>query len=263
MLITSLSQSFVFIRLKMCSDKIIITGASGGLGSELVKSWDGKKIVKIGRSSDSDIICDFKAPDALRTLMDYYLYDRKHIPKENISLVLCAADISDNPTNLFCPSKFFNPSDYTDVYNTNVVSHLTIIRGLIPIMIQAQYGRVVWLSGGGAAYGNPELFAYSLSKVAVVRAVENIAMELKDKIEDFSIIALAPGAMETEMLKKVRAAGGYVKTTVDIKEPVTFINNFLQMEKEQAKKLSGRFIHVKDDLRKIVDNDLGKLRRTE
>jgi NAD(P)-dependent dehydrogenase (short-subunit alcohol dehydrogenase family) len=251
----------------MYPDKLFITGYTGGLGSELVKSWDEKDIVKIGRQPDADILCDFKEPGEVRTRMDWYLYDHRDCTEEKIGMVLSAGSLGESPTSLYCPSEWFKLTDYSEVYNINVLSHLAIIRGLIPLMIQAQYGRIVWLAGGGAAYGYPELFAYSLSKVAVVRAVENIAMELADKIEDFSIIALAPGAMETPMLEKVRKAGGIVKTTTDIKEPVTFINRFLQTGKFMANALSGKFIHVRDDLNVMLETSdrdkLWKLRRIE
>jgi len=115
-------------------------------------------------------------------------------------------------------------------------------------MIRNNYGRIIFLAGGGAAYGYPIFSAYALSKTAIVRQVENTAMEFANKIDDFSIIALAPGAIETEMLRKVRAAGAKIKTTADISEPVEFIDRFLRMDRNNATKLSGKFIHVRDNL---------------
>jgi NAD(P)-dependent dehydrogenase (short-subunit alcohol dehydrogenase family) len=232
------------------------------LGKELVKSWDGKDVVTIGRNRSSDIVCDFNDPSETMGKVAYY--NAKIEDDAKIGMVLCAATVGEYPSGLFDWDKVYAPYDLTLTYTVNVIAHLHLIRALYPAMLKSQYGRIVWLAGGGAAYGYPELFAYSLSKVAVVRAVENIAIELGDRIEDFSIIALAPGAMETAMLEKVRKAGGIVKTTTEIKEPVNFIDTFLQIGKKEAKSISGKFLHVRDDLSKIKENpNFGMLRRIE
>ena len=118
--------------------------------------------------------------------------------------------------------------------------------------------------GGGAAYGYPDFFSYSISKVAVIRSVENIGQEfIKDKL-NASIVALAPGAIDTDMLKKVIANGGYIKTITDISEPITFINKFL-LDIINSRLLNGRFIHVRDDLDKLLEKkkDMFMLRRIE
>ncbi|MDA8150760.1 MAG: SDR family NAD(P)-dependent oxidoreductase [Nitrospiraceae bacterium] len=110
--------------------------------------------------------------------------------------------------------------------------------------------RAVFFAGGGAAYGYPEFSGYALSKVAVVRSVENLAMELVSKGVDASVIALAPGAVATDMLSKVVAHGGVIKTRTDISEPTNFVRRFLSDEFD-SKALNGRFLHVRDSIGEI------------
>ena len=63
----------------------------------------------------------------------------------------------------------------------------------------------ILISGGGSAYGYPELFGYSLLKTALVRAVENISIELKKMNNKPITHIIAPGAMQTKMLEIVKS----------------------------------------------------------
>ena len=78
-----------------------------------------------------------------------------------------------------------------------------------------------------------------------------------------SVIALAPGAVATDMLAKVLASGASVKTFTDISEPTNFIKKFLNDDIDSLS-LNGKFLHVRDDLSLInKQKDQFKLRRIE
>jgi NAD(P)-dependent dehydrogenase (short-subunit alcohol dehydrogenase family) len=131
--------------------------------------------------------------------------------------------------------------------------------------LENKFGRIVGFAGGGAAYAFPLFPAYAASKAAMVRTIENIQEDLNGK-GDFAAVCLAPGANETDMLKKVRAAGATVKTTVAISEPVAFVREFLFSDNCGFK---GAFVHVRDNWRdylnsgKKIDDQKWKLRRIE
>jgi NAD(P)-dependent dehydrogenase (short-subunit alcohol dehydrogenase family) len=154
--------------------------------------------------------------------------------------------------------------DWDQTFRTNVLGNLAVVRALLPRMLEARYGRIVTIAGGGAAYAYPLFSGYALSKTAMVRATENLEAELRGR-GDFLTVCLAPGAMETEMLAQVRAAGAEVKTTVAIEEPVEFITSFIGAE---ACGFSGRFVHVRDAWRdwlrpESVPGERWLLRRVE
>lgn len=133
-------------------------------------------------------------------------------------------------------------TDWSRTFQTNTLGNLAVIRGCLERMLASRFGRIVLLAGGGAAYGYPLFSGYALSKVALVRAVENLDMELRPK-GDFLTVCLAPGAMETDMLAAVRRAGAEVRTMVPMEESVEFITRFIQAP---ACGFSGRFVHVRD-----------------
>jgi NAD(P)-dependent dehydrogenase (short-subunit alcohol dehydrogenase family) len=85
----------------------------------------------------------------------------------------------------------------------------------------------------------------------LVRAVENLHEDLKGR-GDFAVVCLAPGAIETDLLSQVRAAGGRVKTVTTADEAISFLERFLGAD---ASRLSGRFIHVRDEWEAVLDGE--------
>ncbi len=75
----------------------------------------------------------------------------------------------------------------------------------LPYMIAQCGGKIINLSGGGAVSSRPFFSAYSASKAAIVRLTETLAAEVRDHRIDVN--AIAPGAVNTEMLKERLAAG--------------------------------------------------------
>ena len=50
---------------------------------------------------------------------------------------------------------------------------------IIPHFKKKRYGKIIQISGGGAASAFPFFSPYSVSKVGIVRFIENISIELK------------------------------------------------------------------------------------
>ncbi len=70
-------------------------------------------------------------------------------------------------------------------------------------MLAQSSGKIIHLSGGGAAYGRPFYTAYSASKAALVRFSESLAEELRDAHIDVNTVA--PGPVNNRMWEQVRA----------------------------------------------------------
>jgi len=244
----------------MIADKVIITGFSRGLGKAVADSLSTDKAFGISRTVSRDCTYEHFLVDISKYKRVIEIFDNhfEFFENKRIALVLCAGTLGTAGGILGS-----SLNDWENTIKTNLLGNLAVIKSVVPIMIKTGYGRIVFVAGGGAAYAFPKFSGYSLSKVAIVREVENLAEELRDKIDDFSIIAFAPGAMETDMLKRVREAGAEIKTTVNINEPLQFINRFLAMEKDKAHKLSGRFIHARDNLEEELFENKWLLRRIE
>ena len=73
------------------------------------------------------------------------------------------------------------------------------------IMKKNKRGKIIQLSGGGATNPMPNLTAYAVSKVAIVRFVESVALEVKEY--NIFINAIAPGPLNTRLLDEILEAG--------------------------------------------------------
>jgi NAD(P)-dependent dehydrogenase (short-subunit alcohol dehydrogenase family) len=257
----------------MMLDAVVVTGAGRGLGRAVAlrlgeaqipvmciartntSEATRNAIVAAGGSAESCAV-DLADPSRTEEVMAAWIGER---PYKRIGVVLAAGTLG-------CGGGLMegNLSDWTTTFNINVLGNLAILRALLPRMLANRFGRIVSIAGGGAAYAYPLFSAYAISKTAMVRATENLGVELKER-GDFATVCLAPGAMETSMLQQVRAAGAEVRTVVPMDEAVAFIWEFLQAP---SCAFSGRFVHVRDDWRswlttKVLEDDRWLLRRLE
>jgi NAD(P)-dependent dehydrogenase (short-subunit alcohol dehydrogenase family) len=254
-------------------DAVVITGAGRGLGRAVAMRFGANHIpvmciarTESAASTRDDIVAcggtaescqlDLGEPQSAENFISRWINER---PYKHIGVVL-AAGVLGNGGGL----AEADWADWSRTFVTNVLGNLAIVRGLLPRMLTAKFGRIVTLAGGGAAYGYPLFYAYAISKTAMVRATENLQAELKG-CGDFLTVCLAPGAMDTLMLQQVKKAGGEVRTIVPMDEAVTFIWEFLHA---QDCAFSGRFVHVRDDWRgwlkpATLEDDRWFLRRVE
>jgi NAD(P)-dependent dehydrogenase (short-subunit alcohol dehydrogenase family) len=87
----------------------------------------------------------------------------------------------------------------------NLMGTVLMCRAVLPLFRRNRGGKIVNLSGGGATAPLPRFSAYAASKAAVVRFTETLAEETGEAGIDVN--ALAPGALNTDMLDQVLAAG--------------------------------------------------------
>lgn len=76
---------------------------------------------------------------------------------------------------------------------------------VLPHMMAQRGGKIINLSGGGAVGSRPFFSAYSASKAAIVCLTETLAAEVSDY--QINVNAIAPGAVNTQMLEERLAAG--------------------------------------------------------
>lgn len=98
-----------------------------------------------------------------------------------------------------------DPAEWLDTLRIDLFGSFLTVRQTCERLKQTGGGRIVLLSGGGAAAPLPDLTAYACSKTGVVRLAETAAIELAPY--NIEVNALAPGLVATRMLEQTRAAG--------------------------------------------------------
>lgn len=267
---------------------IIITGANQGIGLEIAKSFyaKGSNIILCARnkkkllSIKKKLVSKFKNKFFLEPLdiskknqVDKFY---KKIFKKNKKI-----DILINNAGIYGPkgsSETLNWNEWKNTININLLGSIYMTNKIIPHFKKKRYGKIIQISGGGAASAFPFFSPYSVSKVGIVRFIENISIELKK----YNIYAnsIAPGPVNTRMLDQVLKAGPkkvgkvfYQKSIKQKKQGGTDINKVLNLIEflahKKSDKISGKLISALWDnwkvfpknKQKLNSSDIGNLRR--
>ena len=104
------------------------------------------------------------------------------------------------------PSTEVDPDHWWKTLEVNLLGTFLCCRAALQAMVrQRKPGKIINLSGGGAANPFPGFSAYAASKAAVVRLTETLAEEYKQYGIDINVIA--PGAVNTRLLDQMLDAG--------------------------------------------------------
>ena len=98
-----------------------------------------------------------------------------------------------------------DPGQWAETIAINLMGVVNACQAVLPRMIERRSGKIIVLSGGGAAYARPNFSAYAASKTAVVRLVETLAEEVRD--DNIQVNCIAPGGAYTSMTDEIIRAG--------------------------------------------------------
>ncbi|MBC7696000.1 MAG: SDR family oxidoreductase [Burkholderiales bacterium] len=182
---------------------VIITGASRGIGFELVKQFlnAGDTVFCLTRNLEplkniSVINLKLISTD-LSSQVD--IDDALKIIKSEVKHIDCIINNAGSLVNK--PYEDISYNDLEKVYKVNVFAPYYLTQQLLSILGKEAKSHIVNISSIGGFQGSvkfPGLSAYSSSKAAIVGLTECLAEELKDK--NISVNCLAIGAVQTEML---------------------------------------------------------------
>lgn len=198
-------------------ETVIITGFTQGLGWHMAKEFIllGYNIALVGRTPATAQSCY----EELRKLASK---SQKVLPfvadiSDYESVLSCVTDITDsfetidiliNNAGILGPIgnlESLSMSEWCETVHTNLFGSVYFAYAILPKMKTQRSGKIIQLSGGGATSPMPNFTAYAASKAAVVRFAESLSLEVADFGIDINCIA--PGALNTQMLDKVLAAG--------------------------------------------------------
>jgi len=191
---------------------IIITGGSGGIGSQITRALlrANYHVIVIGRSQNNFDLMSlrvinnqnlsfYKLDISDNNLVNTFYNDLNKIDGDIFALI--------NAAGVQSPIGKFINLDYNDwIINlsNNFLGTVNMIRGFFSINENKNHRKIINFSGGGSTSSRPNFSAYAVSKTAIVKFTEILADEIAD--QNIDINAIAPGAVNTNMLDEVLAA---------------------------------------------------------
>ena len=186
--------------------KILITGASGGIGSSIVdKFLKNKYTIILTSSSDTTLtklkqkygdshhyyVLDFKNPDENNIIL-------KKISEEHqdLNVIVNNAGITDDSLLLRMKTDQWN-----NVIQANLSSNFTIIKALLPNMIRNKSGNIIGVSSVVATSGNPGQSNYVAAKSGMIGFYKSIALEVASR--NINVNVVSPGFIVSPMTNKL------------------------------------------------------------
>ncbi|MDQ8039722.1 MAG: SDR family oxidoreductase [Rickettsiella sp.] len=203
--------------MKLLNKKAIISGASRGLGATIADFFvkEGASIVICAR--DKKLL--FKKRDSLQAIapdgvkvsavvVDVSSFKEVNKLTKIVEMELGGLDILVANAGIYGPKGYFENNDWEEWSRTidiNLKGTVLQCRTVIPLFKKQKQGKIILISGGGATKAMPNFSAYAASKAGLIRFSETLACELSSF--NISVMAIAPGALNTRLLDEVLNAG--------------------------------------------------------
>jgi len=230
--------------------KILITGATGGIGGSLVKkfvSLEGSVMATGTNTAKLDAIKkDFPKINVLK----FDISEHKKIEEfiENVSSQLTGLDVLVNNAgiNMDNLSLRMNEDEWKKVIDINLGSTFLMSKYAIKKMLRNKYGRVVNITSIVGHTGNLGQANYAAAKAGIIGMSKSLAIEYAKK--NITINCVSPGFIKSKMtdniVESVKAAltsripMSRLGTGEDVSNTVAFLSS------EAASYITGETIHV-------------------
>lgn len=231
--------------------KVLITGASGGIGKSLSEKFIENNFKVVFTSSNKDKLEALKISygkdhfyyylDLLNS--DNLLLNIKKIADENTDINVLINNAGITQDNLLLRMK---EQQWNDVINVNLNSNFYIIKNILPNMIKKRDGKIIGITSVVAATGNPGQANYTASKSGMIGMYKSLAMEVAQR--NININLIAPGFIESPMTNELNELQkNNILDKIPMKKfglPDDIANLALFLSSNQSSYITGQTFHI-------------------
>ena len=230
--------------------KIIITGATGGIGNSLVEKFYGHKSKIIATGTNEEKLKNLKTKFSKIEVKKFKLEQHEKIDEfiENVNNELGGIDVLVNNAGITLDnlSIRLTEENWKKVLDINLTSTFLMCKSTIKRMLKNKYGKIINITSIVGHTGNLGQANYSASKAGIVAFSKSLAIEYARK--NININCVSPGFIKTEMTDKIneefkkslvdKIPSGNLGTGEDVSNCVAFLASDL------SKYINGETIHV-------------------
>ena len=238
--------------------KVLITGASRGIGKAILESFTEKNFYLVGSATSEDgikaidevistknssgkgIILDLNDDESLENFFT-------HLKENDLYPDILINNAGFTKDNIFLRMK---DDEWSDVINVHLNAQFKIIKNLIKPMLKNKFGRIINLSSAAAAIGNKGQANYVAAKSGIEAMSKTLAREFG--LKNITVNCVAPGFIDTDMTEKLDDDyKNLVTTQIPLQrfgkaEEVADLVNFLTSD--EADYITGQTIHINGGL---------------
>ena len=184
--------------------KILITGASSGLGAEFARQYASpqNELILLARREKELYALRHELFESVKSIeiiiadvTDFELLQTKIAHIENLDLLILNAGISLGHSGDFTPIAAFKR-----LYDVNVLANHAILEILLPKMQKRRSGTIVFISSLASLFSMPSSKVYSSSKRALNAYAEGLRYKVKS--DNIKVINILPGFIKSELTDK-------------------------------------------------------------
>ena len=229
---------------------ILITGASGAIGNDLVKKFVSLGGNVCGSGTKTEKLDELKKKYPTIKVKKFDMAEHSRIEEfiENVVLELGGLDILINNAGINKDNLSLRMKDeeWKKVLDINLTSTFLLSKYAIKKMLKNKFGRVVNITSVVAHTGNLGQSNYSATKAGIIGMSKSLAIEYAKK--NITINCVSPGFIVSDMTMNIaekvklyltsRIPMGRLGTGEDVSNCVAFLSS------DQASYVTGETIHV-------------------
>ena len=230
--------------------KILITGATGGIGNALVKKFLSLDGTVLATGTNTEKLDSLKKEFPNINVLKFDISDHSKIEDfiENVTSQLVGLDILVNNAGITMDNLSLRMKDeeWKKVIDINLSSTFYLCKHAIKKMLKNKYGRIVNITSIVGHTGNLGQSNYSASKAGMVAMSKSLAIEYAKK--NITINCVSPGFIQSKMTDKIvesikavltsRIPMSKLGTGEDVSNTVAFLSS------DAASYITGETIHV-------------------
>jgi len=236
--------------MNLKNKKVIITGATGGIGQSLIKKFNDNGSIILATGTKEDKLNKIKNEFKNIHIAKFNLGEHQNIETfiETANEKLGGLDILVNNAGITLDNLSIRLTDenWKKVLDLNLTSTFLMCKYAIKKMLKNKSGKIINITSIVGHTGNIGQANYSASKAGIIGFSKSLALEYAKK--NININCVSPGFIKTEMTDKIneefkkilvsKIPSGDLGTAEDVSNCVAFLAS------DMSNYINGETIHV-------------------